>query len=131
MACGMPEQCGLPSLDSCQRRFAWAHKEVDLALYPNSNSYTVRTVSIRREDDEDSGTKRQISNSTRPRAALVILGYVSLSDLVDCTLPTSQLVKTPRCCHLDHDQTTFTLQAATTDLSFLTPASHLPLVPYS
>ena len=27
----MPEQCKFPSLDSCQKRFLWTHKEVDLA----------------------------------------------------------------------------------------------------
>ena len=30
MACDMPEPCKFPSLDSCQKRFLWAHKEVDL-----------------------------------------------------------------------------------------------------
>ena len=29
----MPEPCKFPSLDSCQKRFVWTHKEVDLALY--------------------------------------------------------------------------------------------------
>ena len=27
----MPEACKFPSLDSCQKRFQWTHKEVDLA----------------------------------------------------------------------------------------------------
>ena len=31
VACDMPEPCKFPSLDSCQKRFQWAHKEVDLA----------------------------------------------------------------------------------------------------
>ena len=31
MACGMPEPCQFPFLDSCQKRFLWTHKEVDLA----------------------------------------------------------------------------------------------------
>ena len=26
--------CEFPSLDSCQKRFLWTHKEVDLAPYP-------------------------------------------------------------------------------------------------
>ena len=30
----MPEPCEFPSLDSCQKRFVWAHKEVDLAPHP-------------------------------------------------------------------------------------------------
>ena len=30
----MPEPCKFPSLDSCQKRSLWTHKEVDLALYP-------------------------------------------------------------------------------------------------
>ena len=32
----MPEPREFPSLDSCQMRFLWAHKEVDLALHPVS-----------------------------------------------------------------------------------------------
>ena len=34
MACDMPEPCKFPSQDSCQARFLWTHKEVDLALHP-------------------------------------------------------------------------------------------------
>ena len=34
VACDMPEPCEFPSLDSCQKRFLWAHKEVDLAPRP-------------------------------------------------------------------------------------------------
>ena len=34
MAYDMPEPCIYPSLDSCQKRFMWTHKEVDLALHP-------------------------------------------------------------------------------------------------
>ena len=34
MACDMPEPCKFPSLDSCQKRFQWTHKEVDLAPHP-------------------------------------------------------------------------------------------------
>ena len=30
MASDMPEPCKFPSLDSCQRRILWTHKEVDL-----------------------------------------------------------------------------------------------------
>ena len=30
----MTKPCELPSLDSCQKRFLWAHKEVDLAPHP-------------------------------------------------------------------------------------------------
>ena len=30
----MPEPCEFPSLDSCQKRFMWVHKEVDLAPHP-------------------------------------------------------------------------------------------------
>ena len=30
----MPEPCKPPSLDSCQKRFLWTHKEVDLAAHP-------------------------------------------------------------------------------------------------
>ena len=33
-ACDMPEPCEFPSLDSCQKRFLWAQKEVDLAPHP-------------------------------------------------------------------------------------------------
>ena len=31
VACDMPEPCKFPSLDSCQKRFLWTYKEVDLA----------------------------------------------------------------------------------------------------
>ena len=31
MTCDMPEPCKFPSLDSCQKRFMWTNKEVDLA----------------------------------------------------------------------------------------------------
>ena len=31
MVCDMPEPCKFPSLDSCQKRFLWTPKEVDLA----------------------------------------------------------------------------------------------------
>ena len=34
VACYMPEPCEFPSLDSCQKRLLWAHKEVGLALQP-------------------------------------------------------------------------------------------------
>ena len=34
VACNMPEPCKFPSLDSCQRRFLWTHKEADLAPHP-------------------------------------------------------------------------------------------------
>ena len=30
----MPEPCRFPSLDSCQKRFLWTHKGVDLAMHP-------------------------------------------------------------------------------------------------
>ena len=32
--CDMPETCKFLSLDSCQKRFLWAHKEADLASHP-------------------------------------------------------------------------------------------------
>ena len=34
VACDMPELCKFPFLDSCQKRFLWTHKEVNLALHP-------------------------------------------------------------------------------------------------
>ena len=34
VACDMPEPCKFPSLDSCQNRSLWTHKEVDLAPHP-------------------------------------------------------------------------------------------------
>ena len=34
VACDMPEPCKFPSLDTCQKRFLWTHKEGDLALHP-------------------------------------------------------------------------------------------------
>ena len=34
MTCDMPEPCKCPSLDNCQNRFLWTHKEVGLALLP-------------------------------------------------------------------------------------------------
>ena len=34
LAPDVPEPCEFPSLVSCQRRFLWAHKEVDLAPHP-------------------------------------------------------------------------------------------------
>ena len=34
MASDMPETCNFPSLDSCQQRFLWPHKGVDLAPHP-------------------------------------------------------------------------------------------------
>ena len=33
MARDMPEPCKCPSFDSCQKRFLWPHKEVDLAIH--------------------------------------------------------------------------------------------------
>ena len=37
MACGIAEPCQFPSLNSCQERFLWTHKEVDLAPHPDVN----------------------------------------------------------------------------------------------
>ena len=34
VVCDLPEPCKIPSLDSCQKRFLWTHKEVDLARHP-------------------------------------------------------------------------------------------------
>ena len=34
VACDMPEPCKFSSLDSCQKRFLWTHKEADLAPHP-------------------------------------------------------------------------------------------------
>ena len=34
VACDMPEPCEFPSIDSCQKRFLWTHKGVDLASHP-------------------------------------------------------------------------------------------------
>ena len=34
VARNVPESCEFPSLDSCQKRFLWAHKEVGLAPHP-------------------------------------------------------------------------------------------------
>ena len=34
MGCDMPEACKFMSLDSCQKRFLWTYKEVDLAPHP-------------------------------------------------------------------------------------------------
>ena len=34
MACDMPEPCKFQSFDSCQKRFLWTQKEVDLAPHP-------------------------------------------------------------------------------------------------
>ena len=34
VACDMPEPCKFSPLDSCQKRFQWTHKEVDLAPHP-------------------------------------------------------------------------------------------------
>ena len=34
MACDLPEPGESPSLDSCQGRFLWTHKEVDFAPHP-------------------------------------------------------------------------------------------------
>ena len=34
MACDVPKPRKFQSLDSCQRRFTWTHKEVDLAPHP-------------------------------------------------------------------------------------------------
>ena len=33
-ACAMPEPCKFPSPGSCQKRFLWPHKEVDLTPHP-------------------------------------------------------------------------------------------------
>ena len=32
--CDMPEPCKCPSLGSCQKRFLWTHKKVDLVPHP-------------------------------------------------------------------------------------------------
>ena len=34
VACDMPRPCKFLSLDICQKRFLWTHKEVDLAPHP-------------------------------------------------------------------------------------------------
>ena len=34
MAGDIPNLCKFPSLDSCQKRSVWSHKEVDLAPHP-------------------------------------------------------------------------------------------------
>ena len=34
VACNMPEPFQFPSFDSCQKRFLWTNKEVDLAPHP-------------------------------------------------------------------------------------------------
>ena len=34
VVCDMPEPCKFPSLDSCQKKFLWTHKEVSLAPLP-------------------------------------------------------------------------------------------------
>ena len=34
VACDMPDQCQCPSLDSCQKRFLWTHKELNFASHP-------------------------------------------------------------------------------------------------
>ena len=34
VACDMMKQRRFPSLDSCQKRFLWTHKEIGLAPYP-------------------------------------------------------------------------------------------------
>ena len=34
VSCDMPEPCKFLSLDICQKRFLWTHKEDDLALHP-------------------------------------------------------------------------------------------------
>ena len=34
MVCNMREPCKCSSLDSCQKRFMWTHKKVDLAPHP-------------------------------------------------------------------------------------------------
>ena len=34
MACDMPKPCRFLSLDWCQKRFLWTHKEVDLPPHP-------------------------------------------------------------------------------------------------
>ena len=35
VACDMPEPSKFPFLDSCQKRFLWTHKDVDLAPHPS------------------------------------------------------------------------------------------------
>ena len=34
LACDIPKPCKFRSFDSCQKRFLWTHKEVDLVLHP-------------------------------------------------------------------------------------------------
>ena len=34
VACDMPEPCKFPSLDICQKKFLWSHKETDLDPHP-------------------------------------------------------------------------------------------------
>ena len=34
MACDIPEPCKFPSLDGCQKKSLWFHKEVDLVPHP-------------------------------------------------------------------------------------------------
>ena len=34
VACDIPEPCKFPFLDSCQKRFPWTHKKVDIPPHP-------------------------------------------------------------------------------------------------
>ena len=52
VACDMPKLCNLLSLDSCQKRLLWTHKEVDLAPHPSYCS----SAPSRRCGDVSSGT---------------------------------------------------------------------------
>ena len=43
-ACDMPKPCKFPSLDSCQKRFLWTHKEVDPALHPIAGLHCLMVI---------------------------------------------------------------------------------------
>ena len=45
MACHVPEPRKFPALDSCQKRFLWTQKDVDLAPHP------VVRLALQREDE--------------------------------------------------------------------------------
>ena len=47
VACDMSKPCKFPSLDSCQNRFMWTHKEVDIA------PHLVVSLVLQEEDAEE------------------------------------------------------------------------------
>ena len=71
MAYDMPKPCKFSSLDSCQKRFLWTHKEVDLFLHPavagQQGPYKAAGSVYFTAVEEDEGDKRLVELKLLPK----------------------------------------------------------------